>query len=106
VEGIARRGIREVVADASGHALGEREGVTGRHRIALQRHAARRHNDLLIACIAAMILIFAIMLIITRSVVAAWSRRHGRRSLGTLWSVCCSDDVWLGVQWIVLRCRS
>jgi RND superfamily putative drug exporter len=62
--------------------------------------------DLLIACIAAMILIFAIMLIITRSVVAAVVIVGTvAASLGTacgLSVLLWQDILGLGVQWIVL----
>jgi putative drug exporter of the RND superfamily len=62
--------------------------------------------DLMIACIAAMILIFAIMLVITRSVVAALVIVGTvAASLGTacgLSVLLWQDILGLGVQWIVL----
>jgi RND superfamily putative drug exporter len=62
--------------------------------------------DLMIACIAAMILIFAIMLVITRSVVAALVIVGTvAASLGTacgLSVLLWQDILGLGVQWIVI----
>jgi RND superfamily putative drug exporter len=62
--------------------------------------------DLLIACISAMILIFAIMLVITRSVVAALVIVGTvAASLGTacgLSVLLWQDILGLGVQWIVI----
>jgi putative drug exporter of the RND superfamily len=62
--------------------------------------------DLLIACIASMILIFAIMLLITRSVVAALVIVSTvAASLGTacgLSVLLWQDILGLGVQWIVI----
>jgi RND superfamily putative drug exporter len=62
--------------------------------------------DLMIACIAAMILIFAIMLLITRSVVAALVIVGTvAASLGTacgLSVLLWQDILGLGVQWIVI----
>jgi RND superfamily putative drug exporter len=62
--------------------------------------------DLLIACIASMILIFAIMLLITRSVVAALVIVSTvAASLGTacgLSVLLWQDVLGLGVQWIVI----
>jgi putative drug exporter of the RND superfamily len=63
-------------------------------------------TDLLIACIASMILIFAIMLLITRSVVAALVIVGTvAASLGTacgLSVLLWQDIMGLGVQWIVI----
>jgi RND superfamily putative drug exporter len=63
-------------------------------------------TDLLIACIASMILIFAIMLLITRSVVAALVIVGTvAASLGTacgLSVLLWQDILGLGVQWIVI----
>ena len=71
-------GISHIDADQEGrqgghqgHAAGGLQDLPRRHRGDLQGHAGRRNYDLLIAGIAALCLIFIIMLIITRSVVAA-----------------------------------
>jgi len=67
-----RRRNQDAVGDAIKEPAGKLEGLAGRHRIDVQRHAEGRVIDLLIACISALILIFAIMLLITRSVVVLW----------------------------------
>jgi len=108
VEGIKHvAGIRETVADAVKGTPLENAKVslagTGSLYSDMQNGVT---VDLLIACIAAMILIFAIMLIITRSVVAALVIVGTvAASLGTacgLSVLLWQDILGLGVQWIVL----
>jgi RND superfamily putative drug exporter len=100
-------GIRETVADAVKGTPLENAKVslagTGSLYSDMQKGVT---VDLLIACIAAMILIFAIMLIITRSVVAALVIVGTvAASLGAacgLSVLLWQDILGLGVQWIVL----
>jgi RND superfamily putative drug exporter len=108
VEGIKHvAGIKETVADAVKGTPLENAKVslagTGSLYSDMQNGVT---VDLLIACIAAMILIFAIMLIITRSVVAALVIVGTvAASLGTacgLSVLLWQDVLGLGVQWIVL----
>jgi putative drug exporter of the RND superfamily len=108
VEGIKHvAAIRETVADAVKGTPLENAKVslagTGSLYSDMQKGVT---VDLMIACIAAMILIFAIMLIITRSVVAALVIVGTvAASLGTacgLSVLLWQDVLGLGVQWIVL----
>jgi RND superfamily putative drug exporter len=100
-------GIKEAVADAvKGTPLGNA-------KVSLAGTASLYSDmqngvtvDLLIACIASMILIFAIMLLITRSVVAALAIVSTvAASLGTacgLSVLLWQDILGLGLQWIVI----
>ncbi|AFM19572.1 Transport protein [Mycolicibacterium chubuense NBB4] len=108
VEGIKHvAGIRDVVADAVKGTPLENAKVslagTGSLYADMQNGVK---TDLLIACIASMILIFAIMLLITRSVVAALVIVGTvAASLGTacgLSVLLWQDVLGLGVQWIVI----
>jgi RND superfamily putative drug exporter len=108
VEGIKHvAGIKETVADAVKGTPLENAKVSLAGTGSL--YSDMQHGvtvDLMIACIAAMILIFAIMLIITRSVVAALVIVGTvAASLGTacgLSVLLWQDILGLGVQWIVL----
>jgi RND superfamily putative drug exporter len=108
VEGIKHvAGIKETVADAVKGTPLENAKVSLAGTGSL--YSDMQHGvtvDLLIACIAAMILIFAIMLIITRSVVAALVIVGTvAASLGTacgLSVLLWQDILGQGVQWIVL----
>jgi RND superfamily putative drug exporter len=108
VEGIKHvAGIRETVADAVKGTPLENAKVSLAGTASLYSDMQKGVTvDLLIACIAAMILIFAIMLIITRSVVAALVIVGTvAASLGTacgLSVLLWQDVLGLGVQWIVL----
>jgi RND superfamily putative drug exporter len=108
VEGIKHvAGIRETVADAVKGTPLENAKVSLAGTASLYSDMQKGVTvDLLIACIAAMILIFAIMLIITRSVVAALVIVGTvAASLGTacgLSVLLWQDILGLGVQWIVL----
>ncbi|MDT5114234.1 MAG: putative drug exporter of the superfamily [Mycobacterium sp.] len=108
VEGIRHvAGIRETVADAVKGTPLENAKVSLAGTASLYSDMQKGVTvDLLIACIAAMILIFAIMLIITRSVVAALVIVGTvAASLGTacgLSVLLWQDVLGLGVQWIVL----
>jgi RND superfamily putative drug exporter len=108
VEGIQHvAGIRDAVADAVKGTPLENAKVslagTGSLYSDMQNGVM---VDLLIACIAAMILIFAIMLVITRSVVAALVIVGTvAASLGTacgLSVLLWQDILGLGVQWVVI----
>ncbi len=108
VEGIQHvAGIRDAVADAVKGTPLENAKVslagTGSLYSDMQKGVI---VDLTIACIAAMILIFAIMLVITRSVVAALVIVGTvAASLGTacgLSVLLWQDILGLGVQWIVI----
>jgi RND superfamily putative drug exporter len=108
VEGIQHvAGIRDAVADAVKGTPLENAKVslagTGSLYSDMQKGVI---VDLSIACIAAMILIFAIMLVITRSVVAALVIVGTvAASLGTacgLSVLLWQDILGLGVQWIVI----
>jgi len=108
VEGIQHvAGIRDAVADAVKGTPLENAKVslagTGSLYSDMQKGVI---VDLSIACIAAMILIFAIMLVITRSVVAALVIVGTvAASLGTacgLSVLLWQDTLGLGVQWIVI----
>jgi RND superfamily putative drug exporter len=108
VEGIEHvAGIKDVVADAVKGTPMENAKVslagTGSLYADMQNGVK---TDLLIACIASMILIFAIMLLITRSVVAALVIVGTvAASLGTacgLSVLLWQDILGLGVQWIVI----
>jgi RND superfamily putative drug exporter len=108
VEGIQHvAGIRDAVADAIKGTPLENAKVslagTGSLYSDMQKGVT---VDLSIACIAAMILIFAIMLVITRSVVAALVIVGTvAASLGTacgLSVLLWQDILGLGVQWIVI----
>jgi RND superfamily putative drug exporter len=108
VDGIRHvAGIKEVVADAVKGTPLENAKVSLAGTASLYSDMQKGVTvDLLIACIAAMILIFAIMLIITRSVVAALVIVGTvAASLGTacgLSVLLWQDVLGLGVQWIVL----
>jgi RND superfamily putative drug exporter len=100
-------GIRETVADAVKGTPLENAKVSLAGTASLYSDMQKGVTvDLLIACIAAMILIFAIMLIITRSVVAALVIVGTvAASLGAacgLSVLLWQDILGLGVQWIVL----
>ena len=108
VEGIQHvAGIKDAVADAIKGTPMENAKVslagTGSLYADMQNGVK---TDLLIACIASMILIFAIMLLITRSVVAALVIVGTvAASLGTacgLSVLLWQDIMGLGVQWIVI----
>src|ERR1700759_4808118 len=108
VEGIQHvAGIRDAVADAVKGTPLENAKVslagTGSLYSDMQKGVI---VDLSIACIAAMILIFAIMLVITRSVVAALVIVGTvAASLGTacgLSVLLWQDILGLGVQWVVI----
>ncbi|TGD86524.1 MMPL family transporter [Mycolicibacterium sp. CH28] len=100
-------GIKDTVADAVKGTPLENARVslagTASMYADMQRGA---DNDLAVACISAMILIFAIMLLITRSVVAALVIIGTvAASLGTacgLSVLLWQDILGLGVQWIVI----
>jgi RND superfamily putative drug exporter len=108
VDGIKHvAGMRETVADAiKGTPLGNAKVSLAGTGSLYSDMAKGVTVDLLIACIAAMILIFAIMLLITRSVVAALVIVGTvAASLGTacgLSVLLWQDILGLGVQWIVL----
>jgi RND superfamily putative drug exporter len=108
VDGIKHvAGVKEVVADAVKGTPLENAKVSLAGTASLYSDMQKGVTvDLLIACIAAMILIFAIMLIITRSVVAALVIVGTvAASLGTacgLSVLLWQDVLGLGVQWIVL----
>ena len=108
VEGIQHvAGIKDVVADAvKGTPLeNARVSLAGTGSLYADMQNGVK-TDLLIACIASMILIFAIMLLITRSVVAALVIVGTvAASLGTacgLSVLLWQDILGLGVQWIVI----
>jgi putative drug exporter of the RND superfamily len=108
VDGIQHvAGIKEAVADAIKGTPLENAKVSLAGTASL--YSDMQHGvtvDLMIACIAAMILIFAIMLLITRSVVAAFVIVGTvAASLGTacgLSVLLWQDILGLGVQWIVI----
>jgi RND superfamily putative drug exporter len=108
VEGIEHvAGIRDVVADAVKGTPLESAKVSLAGTASLYADMQNGvTTDLLIACIASMILIFAIMLLITRSVVAAMVIVGTvAASLGTacgLSVLLWQDVLGVGVQWIVI----
>jgi len=100
-------GIRDTVADAVKGTPLENAKVSLAGTASLYADMQNGvKTDLLIACIASMILIFAIMLLITRSVVAALVIVGTvAASLGTacgLSVLLWQDILGLGVQWIVI----
>jgi RND superfamily putative drug exporter len=100
-------GIREAVADAVKGTPLENAKVSLAGTASLYSDMQNGVTvDLLIACIASMILIFAIMLLITRSVVAALVIVSTvAASLGTacgLSVLLWQDILGLGLQWIVI----
>jgi RND superfamily putative drug exporter len=100
-------GIREAVADAVKGTPLENAKVSLAGTASLYSDMQNGVTvDLLIACIASMILIFAIMLLITRSVVAALIIVSTvAASLGTacgLSVLLWQDILGLGLQWIVI----
>jgi putative drug exporter of the RND superfamily len=100
-------GIRETVADAVKGTPLENAKVSLAGTASLYSDMQNGVTvDLLIACIASMILIFAIMLLITRSVVAALIIVSTvAASLGTacgLSVLLWQDILGLGLQWIVI----
>jgi RND superfamily putative drug exporter len=108
VEGIEHvAGIKETVADAVKGTPLENAKVSLAGTASLYSDMQNGVTvDLLIACIASMILIFAIMLLITRSVVAALVIVGTvAASLGTacgLSVLLWQDILGLGLQWIVI----
>ncbi|AEV72636.1 Transport protein [Mycolicibacterium rhodesiae NBB3] len=108
VDGITHvAGIRDTVADATKGTPLENAKVSLAGTASLYADMQNGvKTDLLIACIASMILIFAIMLLITRSVVAALVIVGTvAASLGTacgLSVLLWQDILGLGVQWIVI----
>jgi RND superfamily putative drug exporter len=108
VDGIEHvAGIRDAVADAIKGTPLENAKVSVAGTASLYADMQNGvTTDLLIACIASMILIFAIMLLITRSVVAALVIVGTvAASLGTacgLSVLLWQDILGLGVQWIVI----
>jgi RND superfamily putative drug exporter len=108
VDGIEHvAGIRDTVADATKGTPLENAKVSLAGTASLYADMQNGvKTDLLIACIASMILIFAIMLLITRSVVAALVIVGTvAASLGTacgLSVLLWQDILGLGVQWIVI----
>jgi RND superfamily putative drug exporter len=108
VDGIEHvEGIRDAVADAVKGTPMENAKVSLAGTASLYADMQNGvKTDLLIACIASMILIFAIMLLITRSVVAALVIVGTvAASLGTacgLSVLLWQDILGLGVQWIVI----
>jgi putative drug exporter of the RND superfamily len=108
VDGIEHvAGIKDAVADAVKGTPLENAKVSLAGTASLYADMQRGVTvDLLIACIASMILIFAIMLLITRSVVAALVIVGTvAASLGTacgLSVLLWQDILGLGVQWIVI----
>ncbi len=108
VEGIQHvAGIRDAVADAIKGTPMENAKVSLAGTASLYADMQNGvKTDLLIACIASMILIFGIMLLITRSVVAALVIVGTvAASLGTacgLSVLLWQDILGLGVQWIVI----
>jgi RND superfamily putative drug exporter len=100
-------GIKETVADAVKGTPLENAKVSLAGTASLYADMQKGvSTDLLIACIASMILIFAIMLVITRSIVAALVIVGTvAASLGTacgLSVLLWQDILGLGVQWIVI----
>ncbi|HXO11363.1 MAG TPA: RND family transporter, partial [Mycobacterium sp.] len=108
VEGIEHvAGIKETVADAVKGTPLENAKVSLAGTASLYSDMQNGVTvDLLIACIASMILIFAIMLLITRSVVAALVIVSTvAASLGTacgLSVLLWQDILGLGLQWVVI----
>jgi RND superfamily putative drug exporter len=108
VDGIKHvAGIRETVADATKGTPFENAKVSLAGTASLYSDMQQGVTvDLLIACIASIILIFAIMLLITRSVVAALVIVGTvAASLGTacgLSVLLWQDILGLGVEWIVI----
>jgi RND superfamily putative drug exporter len=108
VDGIKHvAGIRETVADATKGTPFENAKVSMAGTASLYSDMQKGVTvDLLIACIASIILIFAIMLLITRSIVAALVIVGTvAASLGTacgLSVLLWQDILGLGVEWIVI----